>query len=434
MLTAQTNGGFVTMGVRPSQSEWTFGGNVIFSTPNFAFTRMNDRIDFTAVTVPTLSTPTAATTGGTLTDSTPYYYTVYAVNNSGSGAQSTEKTVTTGASGGNTNSITLTWSRSQGAVQYVVCRGATTGTETKGPVLNGVDSTTWVDRGTQAFSGSCPATDGTLGYINNTAKVVFSSANTGFGATVSAPASVAGNYSLGLPATGTAANLVDEPVGATVSGNAICHVNTTGQVGACATGAKFGTHTTTGTTTPLLVDLGGTYGTNTPGSNGNIKLAIYYDSTAIYGIGLSNGNMEYDVPVGTSKHSFYINGSLAAAISSSAFNIPTGSAYQINGTQISSTNLSDSTSILKNVNTCGTTTTCANTAQTSPRIVHGNVALTAGSAVVGSMTAWTATTSFDCTGTDKTASAAVQIVNTSTTSITITGTGTDVIAYVCVGN
>jgi hypothetical protein len=50
------------------------------------------------------------------------------------------------------------------------------------------------------------------------------------------------------------------------------------------------------------------------------------------------------------------------------------------------------------------------------------------------MTAWTATTSFDCTGTDKTAAAAVQIVNTSTTSITITGTGTDVIAYVCVGN
>jgi hypothetical protein len=89
---------------------------------------------------------------------------------------------------------------------------------------------------------------------------------------------------------------------------------------------------------------------------------------------------------------------------------------------------------LQTVNTCGTTTTCANTAQASPRIVHGNVALTAGSAVVGSMTAWTATTSFDCTGTDKTALQPVQIVNTSTTSITITGTATDVIAYTCVGN
>ncbi len=89
---------------------------------------------------------------------------------------------------------------------------------------------------------------------------------------------------------------------------------------------------------------------------------------------------------------------------------------------------------LQTVNTCGTTTTCSNTAQTSARMVHGNVALTAGSAVVGSMTAWTATTSFDCTGTDKTSVAPVQIVNTSTTSITITGTGTDVIAYTCVGN
>ena len=89
---------------------------------------------------------------------------------------------------------------------------------------------------------------------------------------------------------------------------------------------------------------------------------------------------------------------------------------------------------LQAVNTCGTTTTCSNTAQTSARIVHGNVALSGGSAVIGSMTPWTATTSFDCTGTDKTSAASVRIVNTSTTSITISGTGTDVIAYTCVGN
>ena len=84
--------------------------------------------------------------------------------------------------------------------------------------------------------------------------------------------------------------------------------------------------------------------------------------------------------------------------------------------------------------TCGKTTTCSNTAQSNPRTVWGIVALTGGTATVGSVTAWTATTSFACTGTDKTALEPVRIVNTSTSSITITGTGTDTIAYVCVGN
>jgi hypothetical protein len=84
--------------------------------------------------------------------------------------------------------------------------------------------------------------------------------------------------------------------------------------------------------------------------------------------------------------------------------------------------------------TCGTTTTCANTAQLTPRIVWGTVALSGGSAVIGSLTAFTATTSFNCTGTDRTSAAAVAIANTSTSSITITGTGTDTVAYQCVGN
>ena len=85
--------------------------------------------------------------------------------------------------------------------------------------------------------------------------------------------------------------------------------------------------------------------------------------------------------------------------------------------------------------TCGTTTTCSNTAQTSPRIVWGTVALSSGSATVTGMSpAWTSTTSFSCTGTDTTSAAAVKIVNASTSSITVTGTGTDVINYHCIGN
>lgn len=90
--------------------------------------------------------------------------------------------------------------------------------------------------------------------------------------------------------------------------------------------------------------------------------------------------------------------------------------------------------------TCGTTTTCANTAQTAPRTVWGTVSLSSGTpstAVVTAMTAFTATTSFVCTGNDRTTPAtSVSIVNTSTSSITITGpnTVTDSIGYVCVGN
>ena len=86
------------------------------------------------------------------------------------------------------------------------------------------------------------------------------------------------------------------------------------------------------------------------------------------------------------------------------------------------------------INNCGTTTTCANTGQTSGRIVWGTVALSGGTATVSSMTAFTSTTSFGCTGTDTTSAAAVKIAIASTSSITITGTGTDVVIYQCIGN
>lgn len=98
------------------------------------------------------------------------------------------------------------------------------------------------------------------------------------------------------------------------------------------------------------------------------------------------------------------------------------------------------TAVPQKVATCGTTTTCANTTQTSPRIVWGTVVLTSGTpstAVVASMTAWTATTSYACTVTNlDTAANALSVANTSTSSITITGpnTVTDHVAYICVGN
>lgn len=106
----------------------------------------------------------------------------------------------------------------------------------------------------------------------------------------------------------------------------------------------------------------------------------------------------------------------------------------------SGSTISDSRELIQNAHSCGTTTTCANTANGSNRIIFGNVALTSATpstAVVGSITAFTSTTSYVCTATNKTTAAnSVKIVNTSTTSFTITGpnTVTDSIDYICVGN
>ncbi len=92
------------------------------------------------------------------------------------------------------------------------------------------------------------------------------------------------------------------------------------------------------------------------------------------------------------------------------------------------------TAIPQKVNTCGTTTACANTAQASPRIVWGTVPLVSGTAIVTGMTAWTSTTSYSCTSNDTTAANYSKCVPASTSSITCTGTSTDTIVYHCVGN
>ena len=85
--------------------------------------------------------------------------------------------------------------------------------------------------------------------------------------------------------------------------------------------------------------------------------------------------------------------------------------------------------------TCGTTTTCANTAQANPRTEWGTVTLSSGTATVTGMTAWTSSTSFICNAWDTTTMAnPAKAVYASTTSITVTGTGTDVVGYRCTGN
>jgi hypothetical protein len=105
----------------------------------------------------------------------------------------------------------------------------------------------------------------------------------------------------------------------------------------------------------------------------------------------------------------------------------------------SSADTSDSglavTSVPQKVNTCGTTTTCTNTLQTSPRLVWGTVTMSSGTATVTGMTAFTSTSSYSCTCTDSsTTPAACSTQNTSTSSITVKGGTSSVIRYQCVGN
>ena len=88
------------------------------------------------------------------------------------------------------------------------------------------------------------------------------------------------------------------------------------------------------------------------------------------------------------------------------------------------------------VSSCGNTNACANTALTSGRLISGSVALSSGSATVtGIAPAFTSSSTFICTCSDRaTTPAACSVQNASSSSITLKGTGTDTINYVCVGN
>lgn len=90
---------------------------------------------------------------------------------------------------------------------------------------------------------------------------------------------------------------------------------------------------------------------------------------------------------------------------------------------------------LTQVQNCGTTTTCANTILNNPQIVIGQVTLSAGTATVTGLPAFTSTSTFRCSAQDNTSTTtSANAVPASTTSITVTGTASDVVAYTCIGN
>ena len=84
------------------------------------------------------------------------------------------------------------------------------------------------------------------------------------------------------------------------SGTKRMNINSSGNV-------QFGNTSSTGTTTPVAVNMGGTYGTNTQGTSGNLKLLVFDDTTNKYGLGASANTLEYQVPT-SGNHSFYVNG------------------------------------------------------------------------------------------------------------------------------
>ncbi len=77
----------------------------------------------------------------------------------------------------------------------------------------------------------------------------------------------------------------------------------------------------------------------------------------------------------------------------------------------------------------------AGTQQLESHAVFGTCTL--GSTCVITFTgsaAWTSNSSYYCAATDRTAAAAIKVVNDTSSQATFTGTGTDVLGYVCIGN
>jgi len=93
-----------------------------------------------------------------------------------------------------------------------------------------------------------------------------------------------------------------------------------------SSGALFGNTTGTPTATPLIVNLGGTFGTNTPGSYANQKLRLYDDGTGphSYGLGVSSVGL-LEIQAGTSAGiGFFVNGGTQAMNISTGGNVGIG--------------------------------------------------------------------------------------------------------------
>jgi hypothetical protein len=163
-------------------------------------------------------------------------------------------------------------------------------------------------------------------------------------------------------------------------------------------------------------------GTNSLCSNPTIVALSVTNNTGIYSKTSGGGNWILMYPrstdileIGQAANTTKVMGPLAVGASGST--------------------ISDSRELVQSLHDCGATTTCANTANQSMRMITGRATLAAGTATVTGITTFTSTSTFNCWANDFTT--ATNLANAkpaSATSITVTGTGTDVISYMCVGN
>lgn len=111
----------------------------------------------------------------------------------------------------------------------------------------------------------------------------------------------------------------------------------------------LGDTTVTGTATPLLFSLGGTYGTGASGAAANLKLAVFDGGGSNkFGLGVSGNTLEYQVSSG-STHSFFVANTLSGAINGTGFS---GNGSQL--TSLNATNLSTGTVAIGRLGTSGT--------------------------------------------------------------------------------
>jgi hypothetical protein len=110
--------------------------------------------------IPNFHTPTLTTTGGSIANSTTYYYAITALD----GATETEKSPVisyTVVSGTNTNQINLSWTESIGATGYKIYRNTSSSFSSGSLLLTTIGSgatTTYSDTGSSTSSGLPPAT------------------------------------------------------------------------------------------------------------------------------------------------------------------------------------------------------------------------------------------------------------------------------------
>jgi hypothetical protein len=166
-------------------------------------------VSATAILSPTLPTPTADTfvladAGGTLPDSTTYYYRVSAINAAGETLAFAEVSQATGTGGtGDEHVITVAWEEVEGASGYRVY-GRATGAQELMAEVDGGDTLSWDDDGSVTPDGALPEANTTAGQPGTSEDVVVAA-----GASVSLGVYTTGGQ--GIPGNDAAGVYMDTP-------------------------------------------------------------------------------------------------------------------------------------------------------------------------------------------------------------------------------